>query len=723
MLDEKKDNLPGVEAEGNEDLKKEKTSAEATKNAEETVEQTDAVEKVEEADKKPDTETTVDATPEQPEATETNEEVAGETDAVAEVEEKADTEAVVEEPTEKAEAKKESPEKESDKEGEEKTDNGHEEAINEIDESNAEDAEDEHNHKRHIIPVLDYHSMSMDDLVEELQKLVRNEKVQAIKTHVDGIKHEFDLKFQEFLEQKKEDFVNEGGNEIDFRYSSPLKTRFNKVYGEYKEHRNQYYKNLEQTLKDNLSNRLEIIEELKGLINVEENINTTYKHFKELQDRWRSAGPVPRMSYNDVWRTYHHHVEIFYDFLDLNRDLRDLDFRHNLEEKEKLVARAEELSKEEDISKAFRELQVLHKVWKEEIGPVDREHREDVWNRFSAATKAIHDRRQEYFKNLDSVYEKNLEIKNGIIAGINQIAEKKASNHNEWQKQIREIEALRESFFAAGKVPHKVNEATWAAFKEAVRTFNRNKNAFYKNLKKEQHDNYEKKLELVKLAESLKDSDDWAQTTPILKKVQEDWKKIGHVPRKFSDKIWNDFKTACNHYFDRLHAQRNEDNKEELEAFEAKKAFLDRLKEFELSGEKEKDLEAIKAYISEWKSIGRVPYNKKSIEAKFNKILDALFRKLDMDKQEAELLKYGNKLQQLAGAKDGHLLDNERIFIRRKIDELKSAIRQLENNLQFFSNASEDNPLVKDVVKNIDKHKSDLELWKAKLKKLRTMDD
>ncbi|NAS32814.1 DUF349 domain-containing protein [Flavobacteriaceae bacterium R38] len=596
-----------------------------------------------------------------------------------------------------------------------------EDVIEEIDSSNAEDAEDEANTQRHIIPVLDYHALSMERLAEELQKLVSNEKVQAIKTHVDGIKYEFDLKFQEFLEQKKEDFIAEGGNEIDFRYSSPLKNNFNKIYGEYRDKRNQYYKNLEQSLQTNLKNRLEIIEELKGLINVEENINTTYKHFKDLQDRWRSAGPVPRMSYNNLWKTYHHHIEIFYDFLDLNRDLRDLDFKHNLEEKEKLVSRAEALSEESDISKAFRELQTLHKIWKEEIGPVDREHREDIWNRFSAATKVIHDKRQEYFKNLDSIFEENLKVKNEIIAKIAEIASNTSDTHNVLQKQIKQVEELREAFFNAGKVPNKVNEATWASFKEAVRSFNRNKNSFYKNLKKQQQENYEKKLELVKLAESLKDNEEWAKTTPIFKKIQGDWKKIGHVPRKFSDKIWQDFKNACNHYFDKLHAHQNEENKEEFEAFEAKKVFLDNLKEFQLTGEKEKDLEAIKNSIAEWKSIGRVPFNKKSIEAKFNKILDALFKKMDLGKQEAELIKYGNKLQQLANAKGGHLIDNEHVFIRRKIDELKSSIRQLENNLQFFSNASEDNPLVKDVIKNIDVHKSDLSIWEEKLKKLRSL--
>ncbi|WP_136467240.1 DUF349 domain-containing protein [Flagellimonas onchidii] len=595
--------------------------------------------------------------------------------------------------------------------------------IEEIEESNAEDAEDTDNEKRHQIPMLDYHSMSMENLVGELQRLVKNEKVQAINKHVSSIKYEFDQKFQEFLEHKKEEFVANGGNEIDFRYNSVAKRQFNEVYSEYREKRDQYYKQLEQNLKNNLQKRLEIIEQLKGLVNVEEDINTTYKNFKELQENWRNAGPIPRKNYNDVWRTYHHHMEIFYDFLHLNRELRDLDFKHNLEEKLKLVERAEALANEPDINKAFRELQTLHKIWKEDVGPVAKEQREEIWERFSNATKVMHNRRQEHYQELEKDYEKNLEKKQEIITSITSVAQNTANNHRGLQQQIREIETLREAFFKAGKVPQKVNEQTWDAFKEAVRSFNRNKNAFYKNQKKEQLDNLEKKRALLGLAISLKDSEDWDMATPEMKRIQSEWKKIGHVPRKYSDKIWNEFKGACNHYFDRLHAERNESQKEEYQNLEKKNECLERLKAFQLSGDNEKDLVAIKGFLSEWKQYGRIPFRKKHINSKFNKIVDALFKKLGVSRQESELMKYGDKMQQLANADDDRAINNERAFIRKKIDESKSQIRQLENNLQFFSNASEDNPLVKDVIKNIENHKEALETWQAKLKKLNILNN
>ena len=598
-----------------------------------------------------------------------------------------------------------------------------EDVLDEIDESNAEDAEDADNHHRHRIPVLDYHAMSMENLVGELQRLVRNEKVQAIKTHVDGIKYEFDQKFQEFLEGKKEEFIANGGNEIDFRYNSVAKRQFKEVYADYREKRNQHYKNLEKSHKDNLAKRLALIESLKGLVSIEEDMNTTYKSFKDIQEQWRHAGPVPSAHYNNVWKTYHHHVEIFYDFLHLNRELRDLDFKHNLEEKQKLAERAEALANHEDLSMAFRELQALHKIWKEDIGPVGKEHREEIWDRFSSATKILHQRRQEYFKDLDKQYEQNLEHKKELINKINAIAEHVADNHKGLQQQIKQVQELREAFFNAGRIPQKDNGPTWTAFKQATRNFNQSKNAYYKNLKKEQHDNLDKKRALIKLAHELENSEDWDMATSEMKRIQSEWKKIGHVPRKYSDKIWKEFKNSCNHYFDRLHALKNKGHKEEEENLEKKVACLDELKAFELTGNREKDLATLKSFIETWRSYGRVPFNKKHINQKFDKILDAIFKKLKISQQEAELLKYGNKIQRLANADDAYAISKERSFIRKKIDESKNEVRQLETNLQFFSNASEDNPMVQEVIKKVEGHKDALATWKAKLKKLNIMEN
>ncbi len=634
-------------------------------------------------------------------------------------------------PTEKVTAEEDSPEateqseklpeneveeKTSDEKSDKDDSEDEEEEISSSDDEEKEEDDEEDDGK-------DYSELSKKELIFEFQSLLKNKPVQKIKNEVDEIRSEFNSKFNDLLEQKKEEFLADGGNIIDFQFTTPLKKEFNSLYFDYKEKRNKYYKNLKRDLHANLERRQELIEELKGLLNSEESMGKTYNHFKDIQKRWHEAGPIPRDKYNLVWNNYHHHVENFYDFLHLNREFRDMDFKHNLEQKLKLIGRAEELAQEKNINKAFRELQMLHKMWKEDVGPVAKEYREDVWDKFSEATKVIHDKRHAYLEEQEKEYEANYEVKKDLINQIKQITENTKPSHQAWQNSIKKVQELRDAYFAAGKVPRALNKGIWNAFKDATRTFNRTKNAYYKDQKKEQYANLEKKRELVKIAEDNKDSEDLEATTPLMKKIQADWKKIGHVPRKYSDKVWKQFKGACNHYFDRLHAQRDEEKVEEKEHFEAKEALLEKMNNLELSGEHKEDLKTIKANISEWKKIGRVPYKKRNIEQKFNKTLDSLFNKLDVSKKDAELIKFENKLNTLSNRDDERKLKNEHFFISKKINETKDEIRQLENNLSFFKHVEDDNPLVKEVHNNIAKHKEQLEVWKAKLSKIKSVRD
>ncbi|KDN54619.1 DUF349 domain-containing protein [Flavobacterium seoulense] len=598
-------------------------------------------------------------------------------------------------------------------------------ALNEIEASNAEENEDETLKERHEIPMLDYDTLSMEVLVNELQKLVSNEKVMSIKDHVEEIKKAFLSKYNHFIEEKKEEFHAENPESTEeFQYHFPLKSKFDQVYTLYKDNKNTHFKSLQNNLKNNLETRLAIVEELKELINPNENIKDTLKHFNELRERWNNAGAIPKDKYNHVWNNYHFHVENFYDYLHLDREARDLDFKHNLEQKQKIIARVEELLQEQDINKAFRELQDLHRIWKEEIGPVSREFRDDIWNQFSDLTKKMHDKREILFEKIRGTEQENLEKKNAIIAQIEELATIKVNAHSQWLIQIEKVEALRESFFSTGKVPSDVNEATWAAFKNAVRNFNTFKNSFYKDIKKEQNENLNKKNALVAKANELKESNDFAATTPIMKQIQEDWKKIGHVPRKYSDKVWSDFKAACNHYFDRLKEQKSESNAEEMEAFDKKKAYLESIKEFQLVGEHKTDLDAIKQHIENWKSFGKVPFTRRHIEGKFNKILDALFDKLSLSKKDSDMMRFTNKIENLSEGGDNRKIENEKIFIIRKIEDLQNEIFQLENNIQFFTNtknAKKENSIVLEVRKNIAIHKESLDTWKEKLKQLRNL--
>ncbi len=597
--------------------------------------------------------------------------------------------------------------------------------IEAIADTNAEESEDESLKERHDIPMQDYDALSMEALVDELNTLVTNEKVLSIKDHVEEIKKAFLAKYNHLIEEKKEEFLaeNQDPNE-EFQYHFPLKSKFDNIYSVYRNHKNEHFKSLQTNLKNNLENRLAIVEELKELINPQANIKDILKHFNDLRERWKNAGPIPKDKYNHVWNNYHFHVENFYDYLHLDREARDIDFKHNLEQKQKIVARVEELVQEEDINKAFRELQDLHRIWKEEIGPVSREHREEIWNRFSELTKQMHDKRELLFEKLRGAEVENLEKKNEIIAQIEVLATEKVNAHTQWLAQIEKVEALRAAFFAAGKVPADVNEATWSAFKTSVRNFNSFKNSFYKDIKKDQNDNLSKKQALVAKAKELQESTDFATSTPIMKQIQEEWKKIGHVPRKYSDSIWKEFKDACNHYFDKLKEQKNEESSEEVAAFENKKAYLETLRAFQLVGDHKTDLEGIKLHIQNWKAFGKVPFARRHIEGKFNKILDALFEKLSLSKKDSDMMRFANRMDQLSESNDSRKLESEKIFLIRKIEEVQNEIFQLENNIQFFTNtknAKKENSIVLEVRKNIAIHKESLEVWKEKLKQLRNL--
>ena len=586
-------------------------------------------------------------------------------------------------------------------------------AVEEVEDKVAEEAEKE---EEKAIPVKDYDKMELEELADELEKLIKNNPIQQVKNHAESIKTSFNVKFGKLLAEKKEAFLAEGGNSIDFQFSSPVKTRYNKLLSDYRKQRDTYYSNLEKQLKENLEKRVQVIEDLKALIS-EADTKTMYKSFRELQNTWRGIGPVPKNKYNDTWRTYHHHVERFYDLLHLSNDFRDLDFKNNLEEKLKIIKRAEELSEEKDVNLAFKELQKLHKLWKEDIGPVAKDMREEVWQKFSAATKKIHDRRHEYFREMKSHYGEIIEKKLAVVEEIANYDFSKNTSHSDWQSSIKEVEALRQKYFDAGKLPYSKSEAVWQKFKAATKQFNQAKNSFYKQEKNVQQDNLKKKLALIELAESLKDSEDWDSATNTFKKIQSDWKKIGHVPRKFSDDIWKKFKAACNHYFDRYHQQKNALSAEQQEVVDNKTKFLEGLNEKDYDTKK-----AVGDLMNEWSSLGRLPRSARNVDTKFNKFVDKLLGGLDIEKDEIAMLKFKNIVNGYLANNDLRKLDSEQLFIRKKIDESVREIQQLENNLSFISNASDDNPLVKNVRKSIDQFKDGMELWKQKLHYLRTLD-
>lgn len=595
-------------------------------------------------------------------------------------------------------------------------------AMDSINSVNAEESEDETLKDRHDIPMEDYENMEMDQLVDELAKLVVSEKVMAVKDHVEHLKSAFLGKYNRMIEDKNEEWKVENPDSTEtFEYHFPLKMTFDNLLHDYRNRKNAHFKNMQGNLQSNLETRLEIVEELKGLIHPQEQIKDVLKHFNDLRERWKNAGPIPKDKYNHVWNNYHFHLENFYDLLHLDREARDIDFKQNLEQKQKIIRRVEELINEPDINKSFRELQDLHRIWKEDIGPVSAAHREEIWNQFSELTRQMHDKRELLFEKMRGNEQDNLTKKKEIISQIEAISQEKVTAHSQWQGQIEKIEALRTEFFNTGKVPTEFNEQTWAEFKTAVRNFNSIKNSFYKDIKKDQQDNLNKKMALVAKAKELQESDDFLAATPIMKQIQEEWKQIGHVPRKYSDKIWKEFKDACNHYFEKVKAQKSESSDEENAAYESKKAYLDTLREFEMTGDHKTDLDGIKLHIEKWKSFGKVPFNKRHIEGKFNKILDVLFEKLSLSKKDTDMVRFATRLDQMADSDDTRRLDNEKVFLLRKIEEVQGEIFQLENNIQFFTNtknAKKENSIVLEVRKNIERHREELDVLRDKLRQI-----
>ncbi len=595
-------------------------------------------------------------------------------------------------------------------------------AQDEIDNNLAEASQDGSFQDDLEIEIKDYELLSLEELVAELEILVSHEKALVFKNQIEDVKKAFLNHYHQMIEEKRVAFYAENETATEFEYHSPIKVKFDQLLDAFRNKRNTNFKNIENQLKNNFTEKTALIEELKALIaSTDSNISEMFKKFNDIRERWKKTGAIPKDKYNLVWNNFHFHVDRFYEIVHLDREIRDADFKNNLEQKLEIIAKAKLLVEQDDLTKSFRELQLLHRVWKEEIGPVDKENREKIWQEFSEITKIIHDKREALAGQFKEKEQENLARKNEIIAEITALSTEKVNNHGEWQNQIVKLEALRDAFFKTGRVPAEATDATWSNFKNAVRAFNVTKNSFYKDIKNEQHRNLELKMALIEKAKSNIDTEDFDATTPIMKQIQEEWKKIGHVPRKLSDEIWETFKKTCNAYFDRLHDSRKEEIGEEIEAFEKKKEYLEILRAFELVGDHKTDLDAIKAHIAAWKQLGKVPQNRRHIEGKFNKILDALFEKLSLSKKDSEMMKFSNRLDQLSEGNDQRAIANEQIFMRRKIDELNNEINQLENNIGFFSNAKGNNPFIKEVQNNIEKHKEELQTWKDKMKKLNSI--
>ncbi len=570
----------------------------------------------------------------------------------------------------------------------------------------------------------DYETFSFDVLINEAKNLLSKYDVQEIREHFNQIRDAFKAKLEEDEAAKKEAFLSEGGDELDFKYETSFRAKFNAVYNDFKNQLAVFHKENEKKESDNLKERLEIIDELKALYQEPSDSSAAmFKKFRELKTRWHNAGRIPSKNAENVFKNYFFHLDNFYTYLDMNKELQTLDYAHNLEVRQSIIKRAEELIGEQNVQKALNELQYLHRLWKEEAVPVQEDLREPTWQKFKELTNKIHDRKGELNEKIKQEQKDNLEKKNQIIARIKEISEQATTkSHGDWQKAISEINSLRENFITIGRVPKDKNSATWEAFKEVTRQFNHIKNDFYKNLKSEQQLNLEKKLALLEIAKQHTESTDWNASVQVIKKIQNDWKKIGHVPRKNSDKIWKEFKDTCNQFFDR-YKKRHEQANQKLELnFEKKQAFLDDFKNQTISENKDEALKQLEEIQHNWTNLGKVPSEKTSINQEFTDVYHKKLDALNLSKNELNDYKLKSFVNKVKSGNNGNLLDDEIRKTRKIIEDLEKEINQLDNNVHFFSNANENNPLLKDVYKQIDDKRKKLIEAEIKLKTLFNID-
>ena len=559
-----------------------------------------------------------------------------------------------------------------------------------------------------------YDDLNLEQLLKTLDKKVSSGRVQHHKREVDALSKKIEPKLNQIFEKKKEDFINAGGELKDFDAKIPEKRTYDDLIRRYKSEKARYYQELEKSFQNNLIIRKNLIEELKGLIGIDQPISDTYKQFKDLQTRWRESGHVPRADANNIWKTYHHHVGIFYDFLHLNREFRELDFKYNYEEKLKIIEQAEALGKMDNIQKAFRNLQELHKRWKDELGPIAKEHGETLWERFSEATKVIHEKRQFFQKNQTEIYKSNYEKKKTIIAQMEQLAEVDIKTHNEMQKMIRDMESLRSSFFECGQVSRSDNAEIWAMFKGVMRLFSRKRNIFYKSLKKDYSENFKQRMELVKQAEAFLQTEDFAATTPKVIALQKKWKEMGPVSRIQNDKAWKLFRKACNDYFALLDEKKNKLSTDEQQAFEEKNKLLKKLQ-----SDEDLDRASVNQLIEEWTQIGSVGQKRNQINSEFLAAIENTLKQLGEDKESIDAFKYQLKLKLMGDRTE--LIQKERSQIKQRLDKAKQRYIQLETNMEFFSKSSSESPLVSKVMKDLENQKKIIDGLQQKLNAFKRM--
>lgn len=546
---------------------------------------------------------------------------------------------------------------------------------------------------------------SKEELVGLFARMLEEQPVQSIRRDVEALKIAFYRLRRAEVEAARRRFVEEGGAEEDFTPAvDGVETQLKELFREYRRRRDEFIANLEAEKERNLKIKLEIIEELKELVNSDETLNHTFTKFRELQQRWKETGIVPQQQVKDLWETYNLHVENFYNFIKINKELRDLDLKKNYEQKVALCEQAEALLLEPSVVEAFHKLQKLHDEWRE-TGPVANEYKEALWERFKAASSRINKQHQEHFEALKAEQVKNLGLKTELCVATEELAAQPLTTRKEWNRASDRLLEIQKTWKTIGFAPKKDNNRIYERFRTACDRFFEAKRQFYAGVKAEMEHNLQLKLELCEAAESLSGSEEWKKATDELIALQARWKQIGAVARRHSDAVWKRFRAACDKFFERKSAHFASVDDEHEENLRRKLALLD---EMEAADVKAGGYEVIRDFQRRWGEIGFVPIKQKdAVQKRYKAAVDALFSVLRGSERDRSMDRFREKVSTLKASGDRRLR-SERERLYNKVRQLEQEIALLENNIGFFAKSKNAEALVADVRAKIDRARGEM---------------
>ena len=562
---------------------------------------------------------------------------------------------------------------------------------------------------------IDLSSFSMEELITELENLCEIQNPYSVSKRSEEIKTLFykSLKSENNIEDISEEDSDEDSDEDEEKKTlHPLEVKFKNANNKFRKIKSDYRKNRKKEENKNLIIKENIISDIDKLSKEEESLKVTFEKFKNYQKKWNNTGHVPITKSNDLWQNYHHHVELFYDYIKINKELRDLDFKKNLEQKTIICEKSEKLSNDKSINTAFNSLQELHEHWKN-IGPVSREYRESIWERFQTATRKINKNRNDYFLNKKRILKGNTELKSSICKEINKLSEDNPNTHQQWNNLSEKLNELSEKWKKAAPIEKSDLKKSWTEFREATNEFYSMRNNFYKNRKEDNNNNLQEKIKICEKAEELSTSTNWKETGKQLIQLQEKWKNSAFVPKNLSDKIWKRFRSACNKFFDARKKHYKLLDKEKEGNLKEKTTLLKEVEKFDVSENPREDIKRLKEFSEKWNSIGFVPKQDIQINDRFDKVISSLYNKLKVDKSEKKTIQFQIKAERLKGNSDK--LNVEKELIREEIGKVNKTILQYENNISFFGNGKGTEKLKEDVLKNIENSKKEIEELKKKL--------